>query len=60
MEKSQAKGQEGVIGLTPEHLEHIKRIAQATKRTPEQVLADAVTVYWIRFACNAGLKQGEW
>lgn len=49
-----------MIGLTPEHLERIKRIAQATKRTPEQVLADAVLEYWIRFACNAGLKQGEW
>lgn len=49
-----------MIGLTPEHLERIKRIAQATKRTPEQVLADAVLEYWIRFACNAGLKQDEW
>lgn len=50
----------GVIGLTPEHLERIKRIAKAQGKTPEQVLADAVSAYWVRFACNQHLKPEEW
>jgi hypothetical protein len=49
-----------VIGLTPEHLERIKRIAAARKQTPEQVLADAVTEYWIRYATRERLPQKEW
>lgn len=49
-----------MIGLTPEHLERIKRIAAARKQTPEQVLADAVTEYWVRYATRERLPQKEW
>lgn len=46
--------------LTPEHLERIRRIAVATGRTEEQVLADAVTEFWVRFACRGQLGPGQW
>ena len=48
------------LGLTPELLERIRRIAAAQKRTLAQVLCDAVQEYWIRFAARERLKQEEW
>ena len=52
-------GQNG-LGLSPELLDRLKRIAKAQARTPEQVLSDAVLEYWIRFATRNKLKQEEW
>lgn len=49
-----------MIGLTPEHLERIKRIAVARKQTPEQVLADAVTVYWVSYAASERIPKEKW
>ena len=49
-----------MLGLTPELLERIKRIAAAQKRPMANVLCDAVTEYWIRFATRNKLKQEEW
>jgi predicted transcriptional regulator len=52
--------EEEVIGLTPELLERLRRIAKATKRSVRAVLCDAVQEYWVRFACRNRLKQEEW
>lgn len=49
-----------MLGLTPEHLERLKRIAAKQNRTIAQVLHDAVQEYWVRFACRERLKPGEW
>lgn len=49
-----------MLGLTPEHLERLKRIAAKQKRTLAQVLSDAVQEYWVRFACREKLKPEEW
>jgi hypothetical protein len=49
-----------MLALTPELLERLKRIAAAQKRTPMQVLCDAVQEYWVRFATRNRLKQEEW
>jgi predicted transcriptional regulator len=49
-----------MLGLSPELLERIKRIATAQKRSLADVLHDAVTEYWIRFATRNKLKQEEW
>jgi predicted transcriptional regulator len=48
------------IALTPEHDERIRRIATATGRKPEQVLADAVTEFWVRFAARGRLSPTQW
>jgi predicted transcriptional regulator len=57
--RKQVSGQNG-LGLSPELLDRLKRIAKAQARTPEQVLSDAVLEYWIRFATRNKLKQEEW
>ncbi len=49
-----------MLSLTPELLERIRRIANASKKRPEQVLAEAVQEYWIRFATRNGLKPEQW
>jgi len=48
-----------VFGLTPEHLERIKRIAAARKQTVEQVLCDILTEYWVRYAASERIPKGE-
>lgn len=48
------------MGLTPELLTRLKRIAESQKRSLGQVLCDAVQEYWIRFATRERLKQEEW
>lgn len=48
------------MGLTPELLTRLKRIAEAQKKSLGQVLCDAVQEYWIRFATRNRLKQEEW
>jgi hypothetical protein len=55
---SDAKNEE--IGLTPEHLERLRRISLKEKRPIAQVLSDAVLEYWVRFAGRNGLKPEEW
>ncbi len=56
----EASERDSMFGLTPEHLERIKRIAAARKQTPEQVLADAVMEYWVRYATRERLAPKEW
>ena len=46
-------------GLTPELAERVRRMAAADKRTPDQVLCDAVQEYWVRWACRKQLKPEE-
>lgn len=46
--------------MTPEHQERIERIARERKQTPEQVLADAVLEYWVRYATRQALPPKEW
>lgn len=48
------------IGLTPELLERLRRIAKAENRTVAQVLCDAVEVHWVRFAGRNRLSPEEW
>jgi hypothetical protein len=47
-------------GLTPEHLERLRRIAKNDKRSIEQVLWDAVNEYWLRWGSKQKLKPEEW
>jgi hypothetical protein len=49
-----------MLGLTPEHLERLKRVAKKQNRTLAQVLADAVQEYWVRFATRERLKPEDW
>ena len=49
-----------MIALTPEHVDRIKRMAAAQRRTPEQVLAELVLAEWVRFATRERLKPEEW
>lgn len=49
-----------MLGLTPELLERLKRVANAENRTLAEVLCDAVQEYWVRWACRKRLKQEEW
>jgi predicted transcriptional regulator len=49
-----------MLGLTPELLERLNRIAKAERRTVAAVLIDAVQQYWVRFATRHKLKQEEW
>jgi hypothetical protein len=48
------------FGLTPEHLDRIRRIAKARGQTPAQVLSDAITILWVRFAAEQRLKPKDW
>lgn len=43
-----------VVRLTPEHADRVKRIAAAEGKTPEQVVADALTILWVRHATKHG------
>lgn len=49
-----------MLGLTPELLERIKRIAKAQNKSLAQVLADAVHEYWVRFAARERLPADRW
>lgn len=49
-----------MMGLTPELLTRLQRIAKAENRTVTSVLLDAVQEYWIRYATRKRLKQEEW
>jgi hypothetical protein len=49
-----------MIGLTPELLDRVKRIAAAQKRSLADVLCDAVQEYWTRFAARQRLKGESW
>jgi hypothetical protein len=49
-----------MLGLTPELLERIRRIATAQKRSLADVLHDAVTEYWVRYATRERLKPEQW
>lgn len=42
------------VKLSPEHAERVKRIAAAEGKTPEQVVADALTILWVRHATKHG------
>jgi hypothetical protein len=48
------------IKMTPEHDERVRRIARLRNQTPEQVLSDILTEYWVRFAGSKSLKPGDW
>jgi predicted transcriptional regulator len=48
------------LGLTPELLDRLKRIAAAQRKTLAQVLSDAVQEYWVRYATRNRLKPEEW
>lgn len=49
-----------MMGLTPELLDRLKRMAKAQEKTLGQVLCDAVQEYWVRFATRNRLKPEEW
>jgi predicted transcriptional regulator len=49
-----------MMGLTPELLTRLSRIAKKQNRSLAQVLHDAVQEYWIRFATRERLKPEEW
>ncbi len=49
-----------MLALTPEHDERVRRVARETGRTPEQVLADAVQEYWVRYATRLKLGADQW
>jgi hypothetical protein len=42
------------VKLTPEHAERAKRIAEVEGKTVEQVVADALTILWVRHATKRG------
>lgn len=49
-----------MLGLTPELLERIRRIAKAQNKTLTQVLCDAVQEYWVRYATRERLPGDQW
>lgn len=49
-----------MLGLTPELLDRMRRIASKQNRSIAQVLHDAVQEYWVRFATRERLKPEEW
>lgn len=48
------------FGLTPELLDRVRRMSNATQQSPGAVLCDAVQRLWVGFAARTGLKAEEW
>lgn len=48
------------LRLAPELQDRLRRMAEAKGLTVEQVLADAVGVAWVRFACEQRLRPEAW
>lgn len=46
--------------LSPEHSARVGRIAAIEKRSVDSVLADAVSLYWTRWALERRLPPGDW
>jgi hypothetical protein len=42
------------VKLTPEHAERVKRISEVEGMTVEQVVAEALTILWVRHATKRG------
>lgn len=50
----------GVVRLAPELAERVRRLAKAQGISEEQVVADAVGIAWVRFACRERMKPEAW
>lgn len=53
-EKDTGLDDERRVRLTPEHAERVRRMAEVEDKTPEQIVADAVTILWVRHATKRG------
>lgn len=51
---SEPSDDERRVKLTPEQFERAKRISAVEGRTVEQVIADALTILWVRHATKRG------
>lgn len=49
-----------LVALTPELWERVRRIAEDQKIPMDQVVADAVGVYWVRYGCRKKLRPEAW
>ena len=49
-----------LVRITPELWQRVLRLAKAQGISPEQVVADAIGVAWVRYACQQHLKPEAW
>lgn len=51
---AECRARDPMVALTPEQHERARRIAAAEGKTVDQVVADAMTIAWVRFAAKNG------
>jgi hypothetical protein len=56
---SEPSDDEHRVKLTPEHAELARRIAEVEGKTIEQVVADALTILWVRHATKRRLRHDD-
>lgn len=54
---AQCRARDPLVSLTPEQYERARRIGVAENRTIEQVVCDAMTIAWVRFAAKNGWSE---